>query len=153
MKNDGYNKVFKISRIALGINYGGILMIKAYLAGLPSLYEGEDIEVRYCIYEDQKLVTKKSVLLEYRKPAIVGQVALITLLKGLKNYAEKEIVIIINDAALYEFIKGSSTTKNKDVLEIENETRKVLSKFNHYTLQDVSRDKVERMNWSEILQP
>ena len=113
-------------------------MIKAYLAGIESPYEGEDIEIQYCIYEDMELLCKKSVLVDYVKPAIVGQVALRTLLKKLKNYMDKEIVVIVNDTVLYESIRGTLKTKNKDVLKMAKETRKKIDKFQNIIIQNVS---------------
>ncbi len=126
-------------------------MIKAYLAGISSLYEGEDIEVRYCIYEDQELISKESIILEYKKPAIVGEVALLRLLKELEKYKKKEITIIVNDAALCEFIRGTATTKNRDILKLVKEIQKELSKFEKVVLKDVSVNHKERANWNEIL--
>ena len=69
-------------------------MIKAYLAAIGAPYEGEDIEVRYCIYEGQELLCKESVFQEYQKPAVVGHVALVTLLRELEKYKDKEILIL-----------------------------------------------------------
>lgn len=126
-------------------------MIKAYLVGITSQFEGEDIEVRYSIYKDQELLCKKSVMIGYKKPAIVGQVALLTLLKELKKYIDKKIVIIINDAALYEVIRGTSTTKNKDVLKKAVETRKAMDKFENAIIKDVSGDHLELIEWDEEL--
>jgi hypothetical protein len=126
-------------------------MIKAYLAGVASLYEGENIEVRYSVYEDQELLYKESVMMEYKKPAIVGQIALITLLKKLKKYMEKEIVIIVNDAALYEIVRGTSTTKNYDVLKMASQTREEFAKFSNTVIKDVSKDHAELMKWNEAL--
>lgn len=128
-------------------------MIKAYLAGISSLYEGEDIEVRYSIYEDQELLGKESIMMEYRKPAIVGQVALITLLKELEKYAGQEIVIIVNDPVLNEIVRGTSTTKNKDVLQMARETREALSNFTSCVIKNVSVNHLELAKWSEILKP
>lgn len=128
-------------------------MLKAYLAGISSLYEGEDIEVRYCIYEDQELLCKEFIMMEYRKPAIVGQVALITLLKELEKYAGQEIVIIVNDPVLSEVIRGTSTTKNKDVQQMAKETREFMSKFTNCVIKNVSVDHLELAQWSEILKP
>lgn len=127
-------------------------MIKVYLAGISSQYEGEDIEVRYCIYEDQEFVCKTSTMLEYKKPAIVGQVALMTILKELEKDKEKEIMIVINDPALYEVTKGTSTTKNKDVLIMARGTKKELSKFEQLTICDVYGNRKELMQWNEMLQ-
>lgn len=126
-------------------------MIEAYLAGISSLYEGEDIEVRYCIYEDKEPTSKESVILEYKKPAIVGEIALLTLLKKLEKYKEKEISIIVNDAALCEFIRGTATTKNRDILKLVKEIQKELSKFERVDIKDISVNHRERANWNEVL--
>lgn len=126
-------------------------MIKAYLAGISSQYEGEDIEVRYSIYEDQELLRKERLLMDYKKPAIVAQVALQTLLKKLEKYRGKEIVVIINDAALNEVIRETSTTKNVDVLNMAKKTRGELSKFGNCTIKDVSADRVELLKWDEAV--
>jgi hypothetical protein len=126
-------------------------MIKAYLTGIASLYEGENIEIRYTIYEDENLLSKDSIVMEYEKPAIVGQIALITLLRKLKKYMSKEIVVIINDAALYELVRGTSTTKNNDVLKMAIETRKELSVFPNLVIKDVSNDKAELVKWKEAV--
>jgi len=126
-------------------------MITAYLTAIPSTYEGEDIEIRYSIYDDQALLHKDSVAMEYKKPAIVGQVALLTLLKELEPYKEKEISIIINDPALYEFVRGTSTTKNKDVLKMGRETRKELNKHENVTVKDVHGNRAELAKWNEAV--
>ncbi|HYF81789.1 MAG TPA: hypothetical protein VEB00_02000 [Clostridia bacterium] len=126
-------------------------MIKAYLAGVESLYEGENIEVRYSIYEDQALLCNESIVMEYKKPAIVGQIALITLLRKLKKYMGKEIVIIINDAALYEIVRGTSTTKNNDVLKMAVQTRKEFNMFRNIDIKDISKDKAELVEWQKVL--
>ena len=128
-------------------------MIKAYLAGIASQYEGESIEVRYSVYEDQELLFKESDMLEYKKPAIVGQIALITLLKKLKKYMGKEIVIIINDAVLYEVVRGTLTTNNRDILKMADETRKEFDKFPNAVIKDISYNHVELKKWNEVLWP
>lgn len=126
-------------------------MIKAYLAGIASQYEGEDIEVRYSIYNEQELLCKEAVLMDYKKPAIVAQVALLTLLKKLERYRDSEIVIIINDAALNEIIRGTSTTKNTDVLKMQRETREELARFGYCIIKNVSGERVELAKWNECL--
>jgi predicted transcriptional regulator len=89
--------------------------------------------------------------MEYEKPAIVGQIALITLLRKLKKYMSKEIVVIINDAALYEVVRGTSTSKNNDVLKMAVQTRKELSVFPNLVIKDVSNDKAELVKWKEAV--
>jgi len=126
-------------------------MITAYLVGISTHYEYEDIEVRYRIYEDEELVCKKNIFQEYVKPAIVSQVALVALLKELEKYTEEEITIIINDSGLNEQIRGITQTKNKDVLNMSRITRKELDKFNNIIIKDVSGDVLELDKWNEIL--
>ncbi len=128
-------------------------MIIAYLAGIPSPYEGEDIEIRFCIYEDQELMDRKSILLEYKKPALVGLFALNTLLKELKRQMRKKIVIIVNDAALNELIRGTSTIKNTDVQDMASRMRKELLKYENTVIKDVSSIHAELVKWNEILKP
>lgn len=126
-------------------------MIKAYLAGISTTYEGEDIQVQYCILEDEALIAKQAVFLDYRKPAIVGQVALQTLLNVLKDKADQDIVICMNDATIREVIKGTTTTRNQDVLKMAVITRKRLSRFPKLVIQDVGKDPEALAEWTEML--
>lgn len=128
-------------------------MIKVYLAWISTQYEGEDIEIRYRIYEDEELLCKKSVIMEYRKPAVLGQVAITTVLKELKSYIDKEITIIVNDGALYEILRGTSATKNYDVKKMAIQTRKKLERFENLVIENVSGDHIEMAKWNEVLQP
>ncbi len=129
-------------------------MMKIYLAGISTQYEGEDIEVRYRIYENEELVCKESIMLEYKKPAVVGQVALTRLLKDLEKHMGKEMTIIINDPSLNEIIRGTSTTKNRDALKMAKVTRDALSKFgSSVTVKDVTGNREELARWNEVLQP
>ena len=125
-------------------------MIKAYLTWIESLYEGESIEVRYTVFEGQELLYKEAIMLEYKKPAVVGLVALMTLLKKLKKYREEEILILINDAALNEIVRGTSTTKNNNVLKTAVRMRKELSEFSNTVIRDVSTDRSELTEWTEV---
>ncbi|WP_026477406.1 hypothetical protein [Alkaliphilus transvaalensis] len=129
-------------------------MIKAYLVGISTHYEGEDIEIRYSIYRDEELIEKRTTFHEFVKPAIVNQVALLSLLKELEKYRGEEITVIMNDAAINEQIKGTTQTKNKDVLKISRITRDELRRFDPIILiQDISGNKNEIAKWDEILQP
>lgn len=127
-------------------------MIKAYLAGISTQYEGEEIEIRYSIFEDDKLLCNETVMSEYKKPAVVGLVAMITLLRKIKKYRDKELRIIVNDASLIEIIKGASATKNNDIIKMAIKMREELNKFKNYTIENVSGDYLELVKWDEILQ-
>ena len=126
-------------------------MITAYLTAISSVMEGEDLEVRYSIYEDQNFLRKDTVILDYQKPAIAGHAALMTMIEILDEYPDKKITIYINDPALNEFIKGTSTTKNKDVLKIGRETRKKLNKRVNVTVKDIHDDRILLKKWNEEL--
>lgn len=127
-------------------------MIKAYLAAFPMLYEGEDIEVRYSLFQDDIPIKKESIYLEYMKPAVVGLNSILTMLLKLEEYKDEEITIIINDASLYEIIKGCSTTKNVDVLKMASNMKKQLVKFDKLSFINVTKDKGSLAKWKEILE-
>lgn len=124
-------------------------MIKAYLTAIPTLYEGEDVQIRYSVYEDDSNLFKELVMLEYRKPSVVGQFSLITLLKRLAAYKKNEVVIYINDGALMEFINGTNRTRNADMLKMARETRKHLDRYENLKVIDVSNDKKLLLKWKE----
>lgn len=129
-------------------------MITAYLAGISAHYEGEDIEIRYRIYDDKDLLCKNSILREYKKPVVVGLVSLMALLKELEEYMDKEITIVVNDPALNELIKGTSTTKNKNAIRLANMAKDKLKTFtNTVTINDISNNKLELAKWDDILKP
>lgn len=125
-------------------------MIKAYLAAIPTLYEGEDVEVRYSIFQDMDCIRKETIYLEYLKPALVGQNAVLKLLQKLKEYKEEEIQIIIHDASLYEVLKGTSTTEKKDVLKLADKVKKRLEKFKSLSFLSVAGDKEGLEEWKRI---
>lgn len=129
-------------------------MIKAYLVGILTHYENEDIEIRYRIYKDQDLICEKTVFQDYEKPLVVSHVALLTLLKELEKYMGHEMIIIINDAALNEQIRGTSKTKNEGVLKMANLVREELNKFKgSIIVKDVSGNSAELSKWNDILHP
>lgn len=127
-------------------------MITVYLTGISAYYEGEDIEIRYRIYNGEDLVLKESLLKDYKKPAVVGPFALLTVLKELEKYQDDEITIIVNDPALNELIRGTSTTKNAGVLKMVNMAKDRLNQFeNSVKIKDISNDKMELAKWNDIL--
>lgn len=127
-------------------------MITAYLAGISSCFEGEDIEIRYSIYDNEEQVCSESFFREYEKPAVVGLVALMDLLAELEKYEGGDITIVVNDAALNEQIKGTTTTKNGHVLKMSQKVREKIAGFKSaITIMDVSGDGKERAKWNDIL--
>jgi hypothetical protein len=127
-------------------------MIKAYMAAFSSFYEGEDIEVRYRLIQDEQVIKEESVYLAYMKPAVVGINALLVLLRKLEAYKEDTIVITINDAALHEIIRGTNTTQKGEVLKLASKIRKELSKFHKISFVNVTnKDREELAQWKEVL--
>ena len=124
-------------------------MIKAYVTGIPSMYEGEDLEIRYSVYDDEENLFREKLLLDYRKPAVVGQFSVVTLLKRLAEFKTQPVEIVINDASLDEFIKGTSGTRNVDILKMARETRKHMDRYEHLTITNVSNDKTKLLKWKE----
>lgn len=126
-------------------------MITAYLAGIPNFYEGEDIEIRYRVFEDGNEILKKSLFKDYKKPALVSLFALITFLKDMEAYKESPIAIMVNDAALMELIRGTSTVKDREVIKWAASAREKLSDFKMATLRHAGNDSQELAKWDEIL--
>lgn len=128
-------------------------MIKAYLVGISTQFEGEGIEVRYRIFDGEELISKKSVMLGYKKPLLVGHAAMGTLLRELYKFKEREIKVYINDGALFETINGTSTNKNAALLVKAKETRKELKNYVNLEIINVSGNHQLIEEWNEILKP
>ncbi len=126
-------------------------MIKAYLTSISTLYEGEDIEIRYSLFKDGDLIEKKSFFKNYTKPALCGLVSVQELLKDLEDYREEEIVIVINDGGLYEMLKGTSRTKKQEVQILGKKVRKDLAEFPNITIENISGDHLQIQEWNDIL--
>lgn len=126
-------------------------MIKAYLATIPTYYEGEDIQVRYSITQDENILKKEFIYLDYVKPVVTGLMGMITLVENLKEYKMEEIEIIIYDAALYELINGTSTTRNGEVLKIASKARRMIKPFKNLKIIDISNNHLLITHWDSKL--
>lgn len=123
-------------------------MIKVYLATIPSLYEGEDIEVRYSIMENEELLRKETIFLEYVKPVAAGLEAMDALFRILPRYKKESISIFINDPALLEILQGTSTTKNVEIVKTANNVKRQLKKFADLSIISLTHDKAEWEQWN-----
>jgi hypothetical protein len=127
-------------------------MIKAYLESFSSHYEGEDIEINFAVFEDGKLLEHVKEFQSYQKPALVGQIALNTLLVSLHKFEGQKIQIIINDAAVYEQVNETSTNPNRELITMAKKTRSEIEKYGeNLEIYDVSYDYNERVKFSEAL--
>ncbi|MEG0829769.1 MAG: hypothetical protein RSD88_04345 [Anaerovoracaceae bacterium] len=124
-------------------------MIKIYLTGVPSLYEGEDIEIRYSLFKDGIQINKERMLRYYMKPALVGLQSVIHLLGEIGQYKNEEIEVIINDPALLELINGTNGTKKEEVLTMARVVNKQLKKFSNLSFVNVTKNKEALMEWKE----
>ena len=124
--------------------------MKAYLAGISTYMENEEIEIRYRIYSGDKLVVEKKEFQKYRKPLVVSHFALISLLRELRKMSSEEVEIVIHDAALNEQIRGTSTTKNQDVLKAVSLVKKEMEKLTaKLTITDVTANFEAKTNWDQ----
>lgn len=80
-------------------------------------------------------------------------ISLRKLLKELEQYLEREITIVVNNTALNEQIKGTSTTQNKDVIKTASIVREKIKEFRNLIINDSSKDKVGLAKWNDILKP
>ena len=128
-------------------------MIKAYLTWISTPYEGEDIEIRYSIFKDDELILKESIFEEYTKPALSGLVSMEKLLKVLEKHIKEEIVVLINDGALFEMLKGTSRTKEEEVQYLGHKVRKKVDKFYDIRIENISGNHLEIQEWANILKP
>ena len=128
-------------------------MIKAYLTWISTPYEGEDMEIRYRIFKDEELIVKQSIFEEYTKPALCGLVSMSKLLKELEKHIKDEIVVVINDGALFEMLNGTSRTKKEEVQYLGHKVRKAIDKFYNIRIENISGNHLEIQEWSNILKP
>ncbi|NLC03984.1 MAG: hypothetical protein GX787_06885 [Tissierellia bacterium] len=128
-------------------------MIKAYLTWISTPYEGEDMEIRYRIFKDEELIVKESIFEEYTKPALCGLVSMSKLLKELEKHIKDEIVVVINDGALFEMLNGTSRTKKEEVQYLGHKVRKAIDKFYNIRIENISGNHLEIQEWSNILKP
>jgi hypothetical protein len=126
-------------------------MIKAYLVGISTLHEGESIEIKYRVFDGEELIIRKNHVLGYKKPAFVGHLAMKKLLKDLEKYSDRQIVVYINDGALFETINGTSGTKKVGILEKAKNTRKEISKFEDLEIINIDGKHEMVQEWDEIL--
>ena len=126
-------------------------MIKAYVTCISTMYEGEDIEIRYSIFKDEELLEKKDFFAKYTKPALCGLVAVQKLLEDLEDHSTDDIVIVINDGSLFDILNGSSQTKKQDVQALGRKVRKILETFDNIRIENVSGDHLKIQEWNDIL--
>ena len=122
-------------------------MIKAYVVGIESLYEGEDIEIRYSIYKEDELIGRESFYEDYKKPILVTQLAIQKTLKELAKFKQEEIELIINDGSTYSLLEETSMPKNQEAIKLAKVTRRKLKQFNNLTLVNVSADHRQIEEW------
>ena len=126
-------------------------MIDAYLVWIASGFEGEDVEVRYSLFKDGELLDREAILIDYQKPLLAGQFAMGILLENLEAYKGEDIRIIINDGALEEVIEATSTSRNPELQNMGEATRRKLEEFGNIEIRNVMNDHLEREKWNQIL--
>lgn len=127
-------------------------MINAYLVAFPAVVEGEDLEIKFAVTKDDQVIMDETLYLEYAKPSVVGVHSVISLLGKLGKYKYEAITVYIKDDALYEIIRGTSTTKKGEVLKAASKLKKELSKYETMTFVNISnKDKETLQTWKDHL--
>lgn len=127
-------------------------MIKAYLFAIPSLYEDECIEMGYSLFRDDVHIKAEAIQADYAKPAVVGLVSVLILLQKMEEYKAEEITVFINDPALYEIIKGTSTTQNWEIKKMATKTKKKLERFANVSFVNVTKNKEALAKWKSAVE-
>ncbi len=127
-------------------------MKRLYVEGIPSYHVMEEMHFKYVLYDGEEAAATKEVYHEYRKPALVGLYSIILLMKEFPELKDVEVQVIVNDGALLEQIRGTSTTKNKDILKVAELCRKQLDKFGgKISLISVAGKHEEMVKWESSL--
>ncbi len=128
-------------------------MIKAYVVGISTNQEGEEIEIRYSIFKDGENLAQVKKYQEYKKPFLVTHFAILALLKDLKKYPKEETEIIIFDPSLFEQLRGTSTSKNREALKLSAKIKEELEKFDYpVKIHDVTGKGQEKLEWNKVLE-
>jgi len=128
-------------------------MIQAYVVGISTHQEGEEIEIRYSIFQDGKNLTQEKKYQEYKKPFLVTHFAILAFLKDLKKYPKDETEIIMYDSAVMEQLNGTSTTNNKEALSMAKKVINEIEKLDHtIKISDVTGNSKEKLAWNKVLE-
>lgn len=128
-------------------------MYTIYLLTTPAYHESEDMVFRYVMYDDEEKVVKDGEIEHpYRKPLLTGMYGIMEVLKAIPEYKRESITFVVNDGALVEQVKGTTTTKNKDVLKVAQLTNKHMDKFSDTILiKSVAGDHDRMKEWEKKL--
>lgn len=128
-------------------------MITAYLIGISTYQENEDIEIRYSIYNEDKLICRENKWTEYKKAPLVTHTAIDVLLKELEQYEDENITIVINDGAVFEQLNGTSGIKKQDIRKVAKKLREKIESFGgRITIKNVSTDTKARNEWNDKIE-
>lgn len=128
-------------------------MKKIYILETPAYHEMDEMLFKYAVYENDVLVETREVYHEYRKPMLAGLYSIIILMKEFPQYKNQPLEIIINNGALAEQIKGTSTTKNKDIIKVAELVRKQIGKYSsQLEIRSVAGNHDDMVEWKEKLE-
>ncbi len=123
-----------------------------YALGTPAYHEQDEMVFKYVVYDQEKVVSEKTVYHEYRKPSIVGLYTILLLLKEIPEYKTEEVTIIVNDGAILEQIKGTTTTKNTDILKVAKLCRNNLRSYSStISIESVAGTYKGKLDWERKL--
>lgn len=127
-------------------------MKNIYVKVTPAYQETEELVFTYAVYDEEKLIEKKVLYHDYRKPVLASLFAVSSILKELRPYRSEELVVIFNDGALIDEINGTTQTKNRDVLKVAELTRNNIRKFSDtISFISVAGNHTAKLNWNSKL--
>lgn len=148
------NAIYSDISVTLCQLFTGGFMISVYLESISTFIEGEDLVVKYAIYdENDALIKKDRVFLDSVKPLVADHSALFFVIDKLVPYKKQdEIVVFINNPSLFEQLNGTSTIQKKDS---KNMTVNILRKLEKLrisiSVEDVSTSKEAIAEWNSKL--
>lgn len=129
-------------------------MISIYLESIPGFIEGEDVLVKYAIYNtDDELLQSKKFYIDSVIPLVSDHAAFLAMFKHLKVYNDQdEIIFFINNASLFEQLHGHSTIQRKEAIEYCEKILLAIQKFKPlFSVENVSTDYHAVLEWKKSL--
>jgi len=129
-------------------------MISIYLESVPGFIEGEDVLVKYAIYnEDDSLIKSKKFYIDSVIPLISDHAAMLATFKQLKVYSDQdEIVFFINNASLFAQLNGHSTIQRPEAILYCDKLLLEVEKFKPLiSVEDVSSEYHAVQEWKKAL--
>lgn len=127
-------------------------MIKIYVLATPAYHEDEEMVFKFAVYKNEKFLKSKTIYHEYRKPVLTGLYSILILLKEFPEFRKDDVQVIVHEGAMIEQLKGTTTTKNGNILKVAELVQKHLGKYsNKIEIVSVAGNHQEKLEWERML--